>query len=326
MNEKVDLFIVTYNRSRYLKDAIQSVLTQTYTNFVLYILDNCSTDNTESVVREFNDPRIHYIRHEQNIGGIGNIVWAFQHATSEYFVVFHDDDLMKPFCIERELDIMRNHPEYSVLSCLVDSIDSEGNALSKTKENKNNILEFKEKELFAAYIEKRQFVMFPPAIYRNTFIKENGIQFKSEAGPSCDILLFFDIERAGGTVAILEEALINYREHTGQDSVNNRAAMVEKLFQYLWNDDYYKDLLESRRKGRNWHYRRIMLNEFCLATDQKISVKEMCSDEKRLRGALRAGIFTSCMIQLVSFAISRFPRIARGGYLFLKKLKRRVKA
>ena len=54
----LDVFIVTYNRAQYLKHSIQSVLAQTYSNFELTILDNCSTDNTQEVCGSFSDPRL----------------------------------------------------------------------------------------------------------------------------------------------------------------------------------------------------------------------------------------------------------------------------
>ena len=77
---RITAFIVTYNRVEYLKKAIDSVLNQTCRDFELIILDNCSTDGTEEYVKSLNDDRITYIRHEKNIGGGGNIAYAFAHC------------------------------------------------------------------------------------------------------------------------------------------------------------------------------------------------------------------------------------------------------
>ena len=57
-----------YNGSDYIEESIRSILSQTYTNFKLIVCDNCSTDNTEEIVRSFSDPRITYSRNQTNLG------------------------------------------------------------------------------------------------------------------------------------------------------------------------------------------------------------------------------------------------------------------
>ena len=69
----LEVFILTYNRAGYLKESIESVLNSTFRDFTLTVVDNCSTDNTEEVVRSFDDPRLKYVKHPENIGGINNI-------------------------------------------------------------------------------------------------------------------------------------------------------------------------------------------------------------------------------------------------------------
>jgi len=72
MTEKtpaVSVVIPTYNRAHLVGRAIRSVLNQTYQDFEIIVVDDGSTDNTEEVVKSFNDPRIRYIRHEENRGG-----------------------------------------------------------------------------------------------------------------------------------------------------------------------------------------------------------------------------------------------------------------
>ena len=68
MNDLVSIIMPSYNTSKYIKDSIQSVINQTYTNWELIIVDDCSTDNTDEVVRSIIDDRIHYIKNEKNSG------------------------------------------------------------------------------------------------------------------------------------------------------------------------------------------------------------------------------------------------------------------
>ena len=69
---KVSVCIPVYNGSDYIADTIQSVLEQTYKDFHILVCDNCSTDNTEEIVRNFRDPRLTYTQNPKNLGLIGN--------------------------------------------------------------------------------------------------------------------------------------------------------------------------------------------------------------------------------------------------------------
>ena len=87
----VSIIIPTYNRSSYLKEAIESVLSQTYTHFELIIVDDGSTDNTEEVIRQFNDTRIIYIK-KPNEGHPGKTRNAGLRIAQGDFIAFLDDD------------------------------------------------------------------------------------------------------------------------------------------------------------------------------------------------------------------------------------------
>ena len=65
---KVSVIITSYNYEQYIKDAIESVLNQTYSDFELVIIDDCSTDNSANIIKQFNDERIKFIQNEQNLG------------------------------------------------------------------------------------------------------------------------------------------------------------------------------------------------------------------------------------------------------------------
>ena len=87
--------IPTYNGEKYLSQAITSVLNQTYQNLEIIISDNCSTDNTESIVNSAikNDNRIKYFKHSCNIGYINNFNSIPLKSSGDYFIFFADDDI-----------------------------------------------------------------------------------------------------------------------------------------------------------------------------------------------------------------------------------------
>jgi len=87
----VSIIIPTYNRARLLGRAIQSILNQTYPNFEIIVVDDCSSDNTENVVRSFCDERMRYIRHEKNKGAVAARNTGIKAARGEY-IAFQDSD------------------------------------------------------------------------------------------------------------------------------------------------------------------------------------------------------------------------------------------
>lgn len=107
---KVGVCIPTYNRAGYLREAIDSVLAQSYQDYELLVVDNASTDHTSRVVGSYNDPRISYHRNESNIGMVGNWNRCLELAKGEYVAILHDDDLWLPRFLERTIAVLDLHP------------------------------------------------------------------------------------------------------------------------------------------------------------------------------------------------------------------------
>ena len=91
----VTIAIPTYNRAEsYFPSALQSALSQTYSNIEIVVSDNCSNDHTEAMVRAIKDPRIRYFRHDPGIGQKNNYNFCFEQAKGSYVLLLHDDDLI----------------------------------------------------------------------------------------------------------------------------------------------------------------------------------------------------------------------------------------
>jgi len=92
--------IPNYNYGRYIGEAIESVLNQTYQNFEIIVADNASTDNSVEVVESFKDPRIRLIRNRRNIGFAPNLQRVTMEARNQFINVLSSDDQMKPNALE----------------------------------------------------------------------------------------------------------------------------------------------------------------------------------------------------------------------------------
>ena len=118
---KVSIGLPVFNGENYLKEAIDSILAQTFTNLELIISDNASTDRTEEICREYakRDSRIRYYRNATNIGGANNHNKTFHLAKGQYFRLAAHDDVLAPELIEKCVEVLDR--DLSVILC--NSID-----------------------------------------------------------------------------------------------------------------------------------------------------------------------------------------------------------
>lgn len=107
---KVSVIIPTYNRALFLHDAITSVLKQTYQDFEILVIDDCSKDNTQEIVSSFHDKRIRYIRHEANKGEAGSRNTGIRNSNAEYVAFLDDDDEWLPEKLKLQVDLIKNSP------------------------------------------------------------------------------------------------------------------------------------------------------------------------------------------------------------------------
>jgi glycosyltransferase involved in cell wall biosynthesis len=97
----VSIGIPTYNRATSnLLNVIERALGQTYENIEVIVSDNCSSDHTPELVGAISDPRLRYIRQDSNIGANNNFNYCLSQAKGEYFLLFHDDDMIDEDFIE----------------------------------------------------------------------------------------------------------------------------------------------------------------------------------------------------------------------------------
>lgn len=131
MKKLVSIGMPAYNvRSDFIRRALDSALSQTYSNFELIISDDASTDGTQNICKAYakRDSRIRYIRHDNNIGPMRNFYFAFKQTQGEYFVWLADDDWWAPDFLEKLISALENNPDCGVAMCSFAGISGEGTA------------------------------------------------------------------------------------------------------------------------------------------------------------------------------------------------------
>lgn len=127
----VSIGLAVFNGEKYLAQAIDSILVQTYTDFELIICDNASSDRTEAICRQYvaQDPRIRYFRNPTNIGGVNNENRTFALSRGKYYRLMAHDDLLAPELIAKSVEVLAENPDVILCYSDIAVIDSQGQQL-----------------------------------------------------------------------------------------------------------------------------------------------------------------------------------------------------
>lgn len=130
---KVSVLMPVYNGNRYLRESVDSILNQTFTDFEFLIVDDGSTDNTWEILREYadRDQRVKLFKNEDNIGLIKSLNKGLNLARGAYIARQDADDVSLPERFEKQATVLDKQPEVILASCDIEIIDSEGNLTGK---------------------------------------------------------------------------------------------------------------------------------------------------------------------------------------------------
>jgi glycosyltransferase involved in cell wall biosynthesis len=127
----VSIGLPVYNGERYLAEAIESLLAQTFSDFELILCDNASVDATEAICRHYAsaDPRVRYVRNEQNVGALPNFNRAFELARGRYFKWAAHDDRCAPDYLAACVAVLEREPGVVLCHARTRAIDADGSPL-----------------------------------------------------------------------------------------------------------------------------------------------------------------------------------------------------
>jgi glycosyltransferase involved in cell wall biosynthesis len=130
-NPRLVIALAVYNGEKYLSQAIESILSQTFTDFKLLIGDNASTDATPVICQKYaqQDDRITYYRHPKNVGASINHNFLFQPGDAPYFKWAAHDDVLKPDYLEKCIALLDQNPNLAIAHSLSIEIDQHGKQL-----------------------------------------------------------------------------------------------------------------------------------------------------------------------------------------------------
>ncbi len=132
-----------YNAGKYIKEAIDSILKQTYRNWELLICNDHSTDNTSQIINQYNDPRIRKFKNEKNLGYLRTCNFLFAQCTGS-FITFQDaDDYSSHDRLKRLIDAFNHSPDAAMIGSYAKIVDESGSFIRNDERelNYNSILQ-----------------------------------------------------------------------------------------------------------------------------------------------------------------------------------------
>ncbi|MEW5784291.1 MAG: glycosyltransferase [Bacillota bacterium] len=127
---KVTVVLPVFNGEKYLREAVDSILNQTYTDFELLVIDDGSTDSSAAIVNAYNDRRVKLVQSSKNRGIAAALNIGIDLAGGEYMARMDSDDISLPERLANQVEFMEANPEYGLCGTNVRSINSEGKIIT----------------------------------------------------------------------------------------------------------------------------------------------------------------------------------------------------
>lgn len=227
MDKKVSIIIPCYNQGKYVSDAINSALKQTYKNTEIVCINDGSTDNSRKIIKSFADKynNILFIDEPQNKGVISARNTAILASNGEYILPLDADDTIEPSYVEKAVKILDTEPNIGIVYCKVKLFGSINKNADLMNFDKSNFL--------------YQNCIHNTAMYRKKDFIEVGMYNDNMKYGAEDYDLWLSLIEHGFDVYLIDEILFNYRQYK---DVSRTKTSKQNI------DNVYKSLITNHKK------------------------------------------------------------------------------
>lgn len=212
ISPKVTVLMSIYNGQKYLRQAINSILGQTFKDFEFLIINDGSTDRSVEIVQSYKDSRIRLVHNDQNIGLTKSLNRGLELAQGEYTARMDVDDVSLPKRLEKQAQYLDTNPEVCVIGCWWRAIDDNDAFLSCV-----HLPVHSYECAFMMFEKGEQPVGHPCVMYRTAEIRRLG-GYNPEYCVTQDAELWFRVNAYGHSFANIPKILVLYRIHRHQIS------------------------------------------------------------------------------------------------------------
>jgi len=214
--------MAVHNGEKYLRQAIDSMLSQTFKDFEFVIIDDGSTDNSVDIINSYGDPRIRLISSSENLGLTRSLNLGLDAALGVYIARMDSDDVSLPERLQKQVAYMDEHPEIIASGTWAHDIDDEGRILG------NRSLPIGKRMLYGYWWPCP--IIHPSAIIRKSLLKDRRYDSGIRYAQDYELWLRLRKEHVLGNLA---EFLMLYRVHKGSISIKQTEAQLRSVHQSL---------------------------------------------------------------------------------------------
>ena len=238
---RVSVLMSVYNGARYLREAVDSILDQTFTDFEFIIVNDGSTDDTETIMQSYDDPRIVLVSNERNLGLAGSLNRGLELARGEYVARQDADDRSFPARLAKQVVYLDSHPSITFVGTDASFIDTVGQVIKHTS------LPETDPGLRALLLAGNPMVHGTVVIRRKAMAAAGGYCTDFEAAQDYDLWLRLS---EGGGMASIPEYLYDCRRHA-ETITATRSARQKELSQVARELSLERLVSGTDRLGRN---------------------------------------------------------------------------
>jgi|TARA_B100000315_G_scaffold247651_1_gene276658 glycosyltransferase involved in cell wall biosynthesis len=235
-----------YNGEKYLRESIESILKQTFIDFVFLIINDGSTDASREIILSYNDPRIRLIENDENIGLASSLNKGLDIAEGKYIARMDADDISMPNRLEEQVNFMNGNPEVGVCGTTAHFIDSKGKVLHL---GYNGKVMCRDEDMKAQLLFRPCF-LHPTVIYRSKLLRGNGIIYEVVHGRySQDYHLWYRLSTLC-EFANISSVLFQYRVHDKQvnkSKKNDQFSSANNIRRIVLEEFLGRKIVESEK-------------------------------------------------------------------------------
>lgn len=213
----VSVVMPAYNAEKYLREAIDSILAQTYTDFELIIVNDGSTDSTKKIIQSYTDSRIRYIENEQNSGICVTLNKGLDAARGRYIVRMDSDDIAMPERLSTQIAYMDTHPNIGASGCDIEVFGEDINSYVFEQLHSSDDC--------VAGLLFNPCVAHPSVIIRKSVLSEHSIVYEDKFRGLEDFKMWWEIAKYS-QLCNLNKTLLKYRFHKGQETRNVKYSTI----------------------------------------------------------------------------------------------------
>lgn len=233
---EVTVLLVVHNCENYIDECIQSILSQSYKDFELLIINDGSIDRTRSKIEQYNDQRIHLINNPQN-DYIASLNMGLEQARGEYIARMDGDDLMSPERLKKQVEVMKTQQDIVVCSSWLQCFGLYTNILKNFSGLiKNPLIE----------MLKSNIIAHSTTMLRSSFLKSHNLLYKDYKYAE-DYKLWSEIAICGGKIWVIPDVLLNYRCST--DQITSKRQKLQSETAFLIKNEILNYLVEHYSKA-----------------------------------------------------------------------------